>query len=201
MEKFILKNIDFNKCSSYLLLSAFLWIVSVAMVPVKAIPQKPYQTAVLFIQLCLTLYIYLGFVKFSLLRKYDHFRNLILAAMALSAIQSSIAILATLVDKELFNYNGIPVAIEAIVLLYAFKSVRDEKIIYFKKLSRVYLYFSIYCVPVSIALLLGRETLKTMVPQSLIIPFIILSLLSGALIVSAWYLKVRAFKQIATQMY
>ncbi len=171
------------------------------MVPVKAIPQKPYQTALHFIELCLTLYIYLGFVKFSILKKNYYFRNLIFAAMALSIIQSSIAILATLVDIKLFNYNGIPVAIEAIVLLYAFKSVRDEKIIYFKKLSRVYLYFSIFCVPVSIALLFSRETLKMMIPHSLIIPFTILALLSGALIVYALYLKVRTFKQIATQMY
>jgi hypothetical protein len=183
------------------MLSAFVWIVSITMIPVKAIPQKPFQTALHFIELCLTLYIYFGFIKYSILKKQDFFQKLILAALALSVIQSFVATMATLVDKKLFNYNGIPVAIEVILLFYAFKSVQNDRIIHFKKLSRVYLYLSIFCVPVSIALLFGRETLKTMIPHSLIIPFTIFAILSGALIVYAWYLKMRAFKQIATQLY
>jgi len=60
MEKLILKNIDFSKCPSYLMLGAFIWIVSVAMVPIMAIPQKPFQTVLHFIELYFTLYIYLG---------------------------------------------------------------------------------------------------------------------------------------------
>jgi hypothetical protein len=87
------------------------------MIPVKSIPQKPFQAALHFIGLYLTLYIYLGFVKFSILQKKVFFRKLIFAAMALSVIQSSIAITATLLDnKELYNYNGVPITIESILL-------------------------------------------------------------------------------------
>ncbi len=202
MEKFILRNIDFNKCSSYLILSAFLWIVSVAMVPVKAIPQKPFQTALHFIELCLSLYIYLGFVKFSILQNRATFRKIIITAMALSVIQFSIVITATLVgNKDLYNYNGVAVAIESILLFYAFKSVQDVKRINFKKLSRIYFYLLFFYVPTSIALLFGQDALKTMIPHVLIMPFVIMALFCAALIVYTWYLKIKVFKQIASEMY
>ncbi len=202
MEKFILRNIDFNKCSSYLILSAFLWIVSVAMVPVKAIPQKPFQTALHFIELCLSLYIYLGFVKFSILQNRATFRKIIITAMALSVIQFSIVITATLVgNKDLYNYNGVALAVESILLFYAFKSVQDVKTINFKKLSRIYFYLLFFYVPTSIALLFGQDALKTMIPHVLIMPFVIMALFCAALIVYTWYLKIKVFKQIATEMY
>lgn len=172
-----------------------------AMVPVKSIPQKPFQSALHFIELCLSLYIYLGFVKFSILQNKDSFRKLVFAAMAFSVIQSLMAIIATSTDtKELYNYSGVPVAVEALLLFYAFKSVQDVKLTYFRKLSKVYLYLSFFFVPTSIVLLFDKETLK-MMPHILIKPFVILAILWAALIVYAWYLKIRAFKQISTQMY
>ena len=202
MEKIILRHIDFEKCSSYLLLSGFLWIVSVALVPVKSIPQKPFQSALHFIEVYLSFYIYLGFVKFSILQKKDSLRKLVFAAMAFSVIQTSIAMIATLVEnKELYNYIGVPVAIESILLFFAFKSVQDVKTIYFNKLSRLYLYLSFFYIPTSVALLFGRETLKKAMPQILIKPFVILALLWAVLIVYAWYLKIRVFKQISTQVF
>ena len=202
MEKFILRNIDFNKCSSYLMLSAFLWIVSVALVPVTDIPQKPFQTALHFIELCLSLYIYLGFVKFSTLQNRDTFRKLIITAIGLSAIQSSIIITATLLEnKNLYNYNSVAVAIESLVLFYAFKSVQDVKTINFKKLARLYLYLLFFYIPTSIALVLGKDELKTLIPHVLIKPFVVMALFWAALIVYAWYLKIKVFKQIAMVMY
>ena len=184
------------------MLSAFLWIVSVAMVPVKASPQKPFQTALHFIALCLSLYIYLGFVKFSILRNRDTFRKLIIIAMGLSVIQTSIIITATLVgNKGLYNYNSVAVAIESVVLFYAFKSVQDVKTINFKKLSRMYLYLLFFYVPTSIAMLFGNDVLKTMIPHVLIKPFVIIALFCAALIVYTWYLKIKVFKQIAAEMY
>ena len=202
MKKFILRNIDFNKCSSYVLLSGFVWIVSVAMIPVKPIPQKPFQTAFHFIELCLLLYIYFGFLKFSILQKKDAFQKLILAAMAVSIIQVLIAMAATLIEnKNLYNYNGVAVAIEAALLFYAFKSVQDIKTIDFKKLARLYLYLLFFYVPVSVSLLFERESLKQFIPQVLIKPLIILALFWAVLIVYTWYAKIRLFKQISRQMY
>jgi hypothetical protein len=201
MEKFILRNIDFNKCSSYVMLSGFVWIVSVAMVPVKSIPQKPFQTAFHFIELCLSLYIYLGFVKFSILQKKDSFRKLIFAATVFSIIQVLISMTATLMEnKNLYNYNGVAVAIEATLLFYAFKSVQDVKTIDFRKLSRLYLYLLFFYVPASVSLLFEKESLKN-IPQVLIKPFIILALVWVVLIVYTWYMKIRLFKQISRQMY
>ena len=68
MERFILRNIDFGKCATYLLLSGILWLSSMAIVSSKAIPQKPTQAALHFIELGLSIYIYLGFIKFSILK-------------------------------------------------------------------------------------------------------------------------------------
>jgi len=199
MEKFILRYIDFNKCYSYVLLNAFVWILSVALVATKSIPQKPIQTALHVIGFCLMVYIYLGFVKYSILQKKDTFRKLIFIAMVFSVTQSSIAITATLVDNiQLYNYNGIPVAIEAILLQYAFRAIQNEKIIYFRKLARIYLYLSIFYVPGSLDLLFGD---KTPLHPYLIKPIVILVPFLAALIVYALYLKMRAFKQISTQMY
>jgi hypothetical protein len=170
------------------------------MVSVKTIPQKPFQAAFLFIELCLTLYVYLGFVKLSFLQKKDFFRKLIFAAMALAIIQSSLAITATLLNIELFSFNGVPFVMECILLFYAFKSVKDVKISYFKKISRMYLYLSILLIPTFTAVLLGKDRLST-IPQMLIPPLILLGLAAGVLVVVIWYLKIRAFKQISIQMY
>jgi hypothetical protein len=201
MEKFILRNIDFNKCSSYVMLSGFVWIVSVAMVPVKSIPQKPFQTAFHFIELCLSLYIYLGFVKFSILQKKDSFQKLIFVAMVFSIIQVLISMAATLMEnKNLYSYNGVAVAIEAALIFYAFKSVQNVKTIDFRKLSRLYLYLLFFYVPASVSLLFEKESLKN-IPQVLIKPFIILALVWVVLIVYTWYMKIRLFKQISRQMY
>jgi hypothetical protein len=183
------------------MLSGFVWIVSVAMVPVKSIPQKPFQTAFHFIELCLSLYIYLGFVKFSILQKKDSFRKLIFAATVFSIIQVLISMTATLMEnKNLYNYNGVAVAIEATLLFYAFKSVQDVKTIDFRKLSRLYLYLLFFYVPASVSLLFEKESLKN-IPQVLIKPFIILALVWVVLIVYTWYMKIRLFKQISRQMY
>jgi hypothetical protein len=171
------------------------------MVPVKAIPQKPFQTTFHFIALFLSLYIYLGFVKFSIIQKKDSFRILVFVAMTLSVIQSAIVIIATLTDnKEIYYYNGVLIAAETLLLYYGFKLVQDVKIKYFKKLSRVYLYLSAFFIPTAVIMLFGRETVK-MLPNILIKPLVLLALLWAALMVYAWYLKIRTFKQIATLMY
>jgi hypothetical protein len=200
MEKFIIKYIDYNKCYFYLLLIGFLWIISVALDPVKAIPQKPFQAVVHTIELFLTLYVYLGFVKFSLIAKQVSFRKLIIAAMALSIVQSSIVMIATLVNKELFSLNGVAFVMECILLFYAFKSVQDMKISNFKRISRLYLYLSFLLIPIFTALLLGKDGLSTL-PRVLIPPLTIIALVAGVIIVNIWYLKMRAFKQISMPMY
>jgi hypothetical protein len=194
MEKIILKYIDFDKCSSYLLLIGFLWIISIVLIPAKAIPQEPFRTIILIIDLYLTLYVYLGFVKFSLIEKKDFFRIIIFAVMALAVIHS-------LISKISFFYKflGVPFAIDCILLYYAFKSVGNSKIIYFRKLSRLYLYLSFIVVPMSIALLFRKDAIKT-IPQILVIPFIIIALGGAILIIYIWYLKIRLFKQLAIQM-
>ena len=196
MEKIILKYIDFYKCSSSLLLIGFLWIISIVLVRAKAIPQEPFQTIILIIDLYLTLYVYLGFVKFSLIEKKDFFRIIIFAVMALAVIHS-------LISKISFFYKflGVPFAIDCILLYYAFKSVENSKIIYFRKLSRLYLYLLFFYVPISVSLLFGKESLKKFIPQMLIKPFIILALFWAALIVYTWYMKIKLFKQISRQMY
>ncbi len=194
MEKIILKYIDFDKCSSSLLLIGFLWIISIVLVRAKAIPQEPFQTIILIIDLYLTLYVYLGFVKFSLIEKKDFFRIIIFAVMALAVIHS-------LISKISFFYKflGVPFAIDCILLYYAFKSLENSKIIYFRKLSRLYLYLSFIIVPMSIALLFRKDAIKT-IPQILVLPFIIIALGGAILIIYIWYLKIRLFKQLSIQM-
>lgn len=201
MEKFILRNIEFNKCSSCLVLSGLLWVISVVMVPIKSIPQKPFQAVSHFVELCLSFYIFLGFIKFSILEKKDSFKKLVFAAMTLSVIAALIGITAILTEsKEFFNYSSVLVAIEWLSLFYAFKSIDSNKI-HFKKLSSIYLYLSLFSIPTSVALLFGKERVTMMMPQILMKPFLILTLVWAGLIVYAWYLKIRVFKEISTHLY
>jgi hypothetical protein len=49
--------------------------------------------------------------------------------------------------------------------------------------------------------LFGKDALENMIPHALIKPFVIMALFCAALIVYTWYLKIKVFKQIATEMY
>ena len=201
MDKFILKNIDFSKCATYLLLSGILWFTSMVIAASKVIPQQPLQTALHLIELVLTTYIYLGFVKFSILNSKYAFRKLIIIAMVLSIIQMLIAIAATLIGiNDLYSYIGVAVTIELALLFFAFKTVQNESKIDFRKLSRLYLYLLFFHIPTSVAFLLLQDKLKTTIPQVLILPVAILFLLWAALSIYTWYSKIKVFKQISLQI-
>ncbi len=171
-----------------------------AMVPVKSIPQKPYQTALHFIQLCLTFYIYLGFIKFSLIEKKAKFRKLIFVAMVFSIIQSLIAITATLLNKEIFKFNGVPFALECLLLFYAFKSVQNTKITYFKTLSRLCLYLFVLLIPILPLVLLGKEQFAAM-PRAFILTLNVLAIVAAVIVFLIWFFKVRLFKKISSELY
>ncbi len=194
MEKFILRYIDFDRCATFTLYIGILWVLSVILVSAKTIPQEPFQTIILIIDLYFTMYVFLGFVKFSFIEKNVFFRKTIFVVLVLSLIRS-------LISKISFfdNFLGVPFAIECILLFYAFKSVENSKLIYFRKLSRLYLYLSSIIVPMSIALLFGRDAIKSM-PQILVLPFIIIALGGAVLIIYIWYLKIRLFKQLSLRM-
>ncbi len=201
MDKFILKHIDFDKCSFYLLFNGFLWVVSVAMVPVEAIPQKPFQMAVHFVELFLSTYVYLGLIKFSIIAKKDSFRKLIFAALALSLIQSSISVIAISVDtRGIYGFNGIPFTLESLIMFYAFRSIQNVKIIYFRQLSRSYLYLSFSLIPMAAAMFFRDDTWGMIIPHSLIKPLVILALATAVLIVLIWIMKIRLFKQLSIEM-
>jgi hypothetical protein len=171
------------------------------MVPVETIAQKPFQTAVHLIELCLSLYVYLGFIKFSIIVKKDSFRKLIFVAIALSIIQSSISLIAISVDtKGLYGFNGIPFTLECLIMFYAFKSIQNMKIIYFRKLSRAYLYLLFSLIPMAAVMFFRDETWGLIIPHFLIKPLVILALLSGILIVIIWIMKMRLFKQLSIEL-
>jgi hypothetical protein len=195
MKNQIMKWINFRYCYYLLLFNVATMGLGFLLFFVKNIPQAPVQVAGFSVGSLIGIYAYLGFIKYSYITEHNKFRKIMFVALCLSLIYFLIYIVkaATTVDLKNDKFYFIPAALEIPLLCYAFNLIKNEDSIYFKKLSRLYLYSLIVGSSVFIGYLVS---LSFSYPFLILLPFILAGFVAVILI---WYWKIKLFKHLATK--
>lgn len=192
----IIKYIEFKYCYYLLLLNIVVFVVGFFLGAIKNDPNDYIQLSGLIVSYLITMYIFLGFIKYSYVTNQDGFRKIIFVVLCLEIYN-----LLTLFFLDPFNPNSptklsaltiIPKSFESILWYYAFKLIQNEESIYFNKLSMLNLYFFF----ISIIFLL-------MIIFSTSFPFIVLSILMlavFAVFILLWYWEIKLFKHLSLKM-
>lgn len=191
----IMKWINFRYCYYLLLINVATMALGFLLYFIKTIPQAPAQVAGLSAGSLIGIYVYLGFIKFSYIADHNKFRKIMLLALSLSLFYFLGYIVKSSMNSALTNdnYYLIPAALETPLLYYAFCLIQNEDAIYFKKLSRLYLYLLLAGFP----LLIGYfASLSFSYPFLILVPFIIAGFVFG---IKIWYWKIKLFKHLAAK--
>jgi hypothetical protein len=143
MKSLILGHIEFRYCYYCLLATIGSIIISFILSPIKLIPEGTLKVPREILGFLLGLYVNLGYVKYSYIEEEAKFRKIIFVVIILSILSSWFSILAPLFDFDQTKsslYFTIPMIPLALVLFYAFRLIKTGEILYFRKLSRLYLY-------------------------------------------------------------
>jgi hypothetical protein len=155
----IMKYVKFKNCYYLLFVYLlFLW-VSLLLFFLPDTSLEPWNTIHVTVVTLLTLYIYLGFIKYSFIVNEKLFRNIVIVIICLILIHSFLIFLHDVLNINPFksfyrNALGIFVLLQALSFYYAFKLILNDEFKYFRKLSLLNLFLFIMNLCFSMLLLL-----------------------------------------------
>lgn len=191
MESLIFKYIDFRYCYYCLFATIGSIIIGFILWPLKIIPQSTLHIPQQIVAFFLSLYVYLGYVKYSYIEAEAKVRTIILLVIALSIIGSIFSLLTPSLNLEKTRstlYTAIPVLISTPLLFYGFRLIQTAEITYFRKLSKLNLYFLIIGALFSL-LFISR--------LSNYLSILMLVLAAIVTFVSMWYWEIKLFKHLS----
>jgi hypothetical protein len=196
LESLILRHIEFRYCYYCLVASIGLILISLVLWPMKIIPQGTLQVPQQILSFFLTLYVYLGYVKYSYIESETKFRTIILIVIGLSITESFVSLLAPILNLDKTKstlYFAIPTIIATPLLFYGFRLIQKTgELLYFRKLSKLNLYlliigalYSLFFIPK-----LGNKV-------GAFLSMLMLVLAAFVTIASIWYWEIKLFKHLA----
>jgi hypothetical protein len=191
----IMKWINFKYCYYLLLLNVATMGLGFLLYFIKGVPQAPAKMVGFSVGSLISIYVYLGFLKYSYIYDQNKFRKIMLIALSLSVIYSLGFIIEISIKPKLSNdyYWFIFAALEMPLLYYAFHLIQNQDVMYFKKLSRSYLYQLL----AGSAVLIGYiVSLSYTFPFLIMAPFVVAAFVFVILI---WYWKIKLFKYLAAK--
>ncbi len=191
MKNLIIARIDFGTCYHMLILNAAIIIASFILYPIKLVPQEALQIATSVLTLFLGLYIQLGYVKYSFIRNERRFRQVIIAAIVVSTIQSFLTLFDSFMRLDSTKYMivlGIITLLETLLFYFAFGLIKNDEMAFFRKLSRFNLYLPSL---VLLGLLLYLLNLRS------ILFFLPIALSVLITIILFWYWEMRLFRHLS----
>ncbi len=192
MKELIIKKINFRTCYHFLLLNVAIMIASFVLYPLKIIPQTTLQLASSSLAFFLNLYADLGYIKYSFIQNERRFRQIIIAAIGLSTIQSLLITLDALIKLDPTKYTiylGVIMLLSTPLFFYAFGLIKNDDVQFFKRLSKLNLYLPIIA-------LLGLLFYLLRLTSFLLFPII---LAGFVIIISLWYWQIKLFRHLSVK--
>ena len=198
MNALIRNNITFKNCYLFLILDILL-IVPVGIMTVIA-PQFETHVEIIsaIISFILTLYIYMGYIKYSYIADEKKFRKIILIVIAIlfgDFIFSLIETKTKFNSQMVFNYLSL-MPLSYPLLFYGFKLIRNGKVDIFKRLSRLNLYLFVLIVFSSVTLLIATKSFTESIQWIILLPFLLAVLIIAILLI---YWELKLFKYLSTK--
>ncbi len=167
-------------------------IASFVLYPLKIIPQTTLQLASSSLAFFLNLYADLGYIKYSFIQNERRFRQIIIAAIGLSTIQSLLITLDALIKLDPTKYTiylGVIMLLSTPLFFYAFGLIKNDDVQFFKRLSKLNLYLPIIA-------LLGLLFYLLRLTSFLLFPII---LAGFVIIISLWYWQIKLFRHLSVK--
>lgn len=191
MKNLIIHRIKFGTCYHMLILNAAILIASFVLYPIKLVPQGTLQITTSVLALFLSLYIQLGYIKYSFIKNERQFQQIIMAAIVLSTIQSLLIVFDSFMKLDSTKYTiglGIIGLLAALLFYSAFGLIKNDEMAFFKKLSRLNLYLPSLLLLGLLLYFLNLRSILFFIP-------IALSILITAILL--WYWQIRLFRYLS----
>jgi hypothetical protein len=198
MYALIMKNVKFKNCYYLLFVYIlFLWMsLLIFLLPNTSL--KPLNIIHITFITLLSLYIYLGFIKYSFIVNEGLFRNIFIIIICLMLIHSLLTFLHDVLNinplKSIYrNSLGVIELLKALSFYYAFKLILNDEFKYFRRLSLLSLFLIIMALCFSMLLLIYLFLPPNPI-SSIVLLLFFLSIFMINLLICYW--EIRLFRHL-----